>query len=250
MHNSKKIGKVRHHFLIVESTNDLARDMLSKTKPSSGSVIITDFQKKGRGQLHNSWESEPAKNCLCSIILLHQIHAEDYFYLNKVICIALVETLSQLIPNETIEIKWPNDILVNRKKIAGILIENAIIQNQLHHSIVGIGLNINQVAFTYPNAISIKNITQSDTDLEKFYEILFSHIDNWYQNMLLQKYRLIDSIYTQLLYGYQKEILYQVNDDCQSGSITAISKDGSITIQNSDSKLISSYYFKQVSFIL
>lgn len=250
MHNYNKIGKVLQRFLTVESTNDIAKDMLSKTKPSSGSVIIADFQTKGRGQRTNSWESEDGKNILCSIILLHQIDTELYFYLNKIICIAIVELLNELLPSETIEIKWPNDILVNKHKIAGILIENAIINNHIQHSIIGIGLNVNQTNFQVYNAISVTQCTYRLENREMILQKLLTSIDHWYKNLLDQKYNLIDSVYMNLLYGTHQTFTYIAHNEKQIGQITSVNKDGSITILNSALNQSTTFYFKEIQFIL
>ena len=250
MHNYNKIGKVLQRFLTVESTNDIAKDMLSKTKPSSGSVIIADFQTKGRGQRTNSWESEDGKNILCSIILLHQIDTELYFYINKIICIAIVELLNELLPKETIEIKWPNDILVNKHKIAGILIENAIINNHIQQSIIGIGLNVNQTNFQVYNAISLTHCTYQLENREMILQKLLTSIDHWYQNLLHQKYNLIDSVYMNLLYGAHQTFYYISNNEKHTGQITHVNKDGSITILNSALNQSTTFYFKEIQFIL
>jgi len=250
MHNYNKIGKVLQRFLTVESTNDIAKDMLSKTKPTSGSVIIADFQTKGRGQRSNSWESDDGKNILCSIILLHQIDTELYFYLNKIACIALVETLDQFLPNDTIEIKWPNDILVNKHKIAGILIENAITNNQIQQSIMGIGLNVNQTAFHVSNAISIAQLTYQPEDREMILQKLLTSIDNWYQNFLHQKYNLIDSVYMNLLYGAHQPFKYSCSNENLVGQISSVNMDGSISVINAATNELATYYFKEIQFIL
>ncbi len=250
MHNYTKIGKVLHHFLIVHSTNDVAKDMLSKTKPSSGSVILADFQSNGRGQRTNSWESDKGANILTSIILNHQIQSDHFFYLNKIVCIAIVEMLNKIIPNECIEIKWPNDILVNKKKICGILIENTIMNNIIQHSIIGIGININQEIFVNKDAISIFQITNSKFEINTALEYLFESLNNWYQNLLSYKYKLIDSVYINLLYGYHNEFNYQIENELFKGSIESIENDGSINIRNSNTDRISQFYFKQIKFIL
>ena len=250
MHNYTKIGKVLHHFISVDSTNNIAKDMLSKTKPTSGTVILADFQTSGRGQRANTWEAYRGMNILSSIILIHTIENDKYFYLNKIVCIALIETLNKFIPSESLQIKWPNDILVNNKKIAGILIENTIINNFINQSIIGIGLNINQAEFINKQAISIYNIKKSNTDIQLILDQLFESLSIWYQNLLTKNYKLIDTIYLNLLFGYNKDINYIVDNITYKGSIIAINLDGSILIKQAESDIISQFYFKEVQFIL
>jgi len=132
----------------IHSTNSLMYDEVSNTPDlNEGYVIRTDYQTSGRGQIGNTWESKSGKNLL----------AEDQFLVSKIICLSLVELLNEY-DLEKVRIKWPNDIYVGDKKIAGILIQNMLQGKQIKASIIGIGLNVNQEFFESeaPNPTSLK----------------------------------------------------------------------------------------------
>lgn len=150
------------------STNTLLKELLAKSEwPEGEEFLYAGYQTAGRGQTGNGWESEEGKNLLCSILVERQktatIKEESPFYLNVTVSVAVHRLLSQelMAKSQQLTVKWPNDIYWQDKKMAGILIENAIIGNEVKYSIAGIGLNINQTEWKSdaPNPVSLKQIT-------------------------------------------------------------------------------------------
>lgn len=119
--------------------------------PSSAIFITTDFQTAGRGQAQNSWWATAGKNYLGSLIYFPQaITVTNIFALTQAMSLAVVQItmqLGQTINKDEIKIKWPNDIYVGDKKIAGLLIQNSLLGNQIQWSVMGLGLNINETSF-------------------------------------------------------------------------------------------------------
>lgn len=113
-------------------------------------MVVADFQEHGRGQGDNAWQSENGNNLLMSVLLYPEfLSASLQFQLSVITSLAVCDTLKGF--GVEPYIKWPNDILTGNGKIAGILIENGIMEGLLTHAIIGIGLNVNQVAFPeYP----------------------------------------------------------------------------------------------------
>ena len=107
------------------STNDFAYKLLKKGKIKEGTVILSQFQKQGKGQRGAKWESEYGKNILMSIVLSPDILVTDQFQLNICISLALYD-FSKKYFLEKIKIKWPNDLLIENEKLAGILIKNIV----------------------------------------------------------------------------------------------------------------------------
>ncbi|MBK9270583.1 MAG: biotin--[acetyl-CoA-carboxylase] ligase [Saprospiraceae bacterium] len=135
------------HFLTLESTNDFALEYLSKTIPEDGFFVFADLQTGGKGQYGRKWESAPGKNLLVSYVFDSRfLRLERLFGLHLAVSLAIVDLLHALSMKE-VRIKWPNDLLVDNKKIAGILIQNVLKGQQLQFSVFGIGLNINQRNF-------------------------------------------------------------------------------------------------------
>ena len=156
-----------------DSTNTLLKELIAQ-QPTANSqelkYIYAGYQTAGRGQTGNGWESEANKNLLCSILLPAR---ENLFELNVVTAVAVQRLLG-----EDFTIKWPNDIYWQDRKIAGILIENAIIGNELKYSIAGIGLNVNQTEWHSgaPNPVSLKQITGKDYDIDELMEHLYAEV--------------------------------------------------------------------------
>ena len=173
------------------STNTLMREMIAKGEWPEGECFLrTDFQTAGRGQTGNGWESEEGKNLLCSILLPPR---QNLFELNVVTSVAVHRMINcQLsILNSQLTIKWPNDIYWRDKKVAGILIENAIIGNDVKYSIAGIGLNINQTEWLSqaPNPVSLKQIDGEERKIEELMARLLQEINQAHKEDVWAYYR-------------------------------------------------------------
>lgn len=128
------------------STNTYAVSLLKEGDIPEGTIIYTNFQASGRGQMGNTWESEDGKNLLISIIIFPKmIKPAKQFIISKTVSLGIYDFLRRHINN--VLIKWPNDIYVNNDKIAGILIENSLLNDEIESTIVGIGINVNQQKF-------------------------------------------------------------------------------------------------------
>ena len=145
--NTIFVGKVLHEFEALGSTNQHALQLLKESTPAEGTIILTHDQYAGKGQATNKWESAPHKNLTFTTILYPKfLPARKQFLLNQVVSLSVFDTLQKYI-TEGLTIKWPNDIYVFDKKITGILIQNSLQGHTLQSSIVGIGLNVNQIDF-------------------------------------------------------------------------------------------------------
>jgi BirA family biotin operon repressor/biotin-[acetyl-CoA-carboxylase] ligase len=120
-------------------------------------AITADKQKSGRGRQNKKWESEAGKNLLLSFLLYPSTPPSLQFDICCYVSVALAEQIAELCPASEVYIKWPNDIYIGNKKVAGILIENFIYRERIKYSIVGIGLNLNQTVFppSLPNPTSV-----------------------------------------------------------------------------------------------
>lgn len=174
-----------------ESTNTLMRELIARGNPPE--YIYAGYQTAGRGQQGNGWESAPDENLLCSILIEREktvaLKEESPFYMNVAVSVAVQRLLG-----EGFTIKWPNDIYWQDKKVAGILIENAIVGNQVTYSIAGIGLNVNQTEFLSgaPNPISLRQISGESYDIDALMNQLLASIQEvqtWPREQLWAYYR-------------------------------------------------------------
>lgn len=143
----------------VDSTNDEIRRLYQLGEAVHGSVVVAGFQTGGRGQGNSMWESEEGKNLLCSFIFDQDLpEVEHQVYLNMSVCNAVWSAINHWV-KFNVSIKWPNDVYVGNRKVAGILLENSVYQQQIKTNIAGIGVNVNQEVFLSPRAISLKEAT-------------------------------------------------------------------------------------------
>ena len=187
------------HFDEINSTNVFLYDKISENNDISDMVVVAAHQTAGRGMDKNRWESEAGKNLLFSIALnVNFLEAENQFKISQAVSVAIVETLSQFVDDKRLFIKWPNDIYFGDKKLAGMLIQNTIEGRMMGVSIIGIGLNVNQIEFSkdIPNPISLKMISGRDFDLDNLLNQLVLSIktkveslrDKENQNEINEKY--------------------------------------------------------------
>ncbi len=179
----------------IDSTNDFLKKMTRDNELQNYTTVVAHEQIKGRGQMGEVWISEPGKNLIASILIKKPLpNYDSLFALNLAISIAVAQTLDELnIAN--INIKWPNDIMAENKKCGGILIEN-ILRNEVEFdSIVGIGLNVNQLNFdNLPLATSLALHTNQSFDIDDLVLKILENIKLLTQNItedienLKQKY--------------------------------------------------------------
>jgi BirA family biotin operon repressor/biotin-[acetyl-CoA-carboxylase] ligase len=233
----------------LSSTNLYASNMVRKGIVQEGTVIYTNYQTAGRGQAGNSWESQYGKNLLFSIILYpHTVKADDQFIISKAITLGIRDYLFSFTGN--ISIKWPNDIYVKDDKIAGILIENAIIKNEIEYSIIGIGVNINQERFPAAilNPTSLKILTGTSYKPEDCLNELVKALDIRYKQILNGKIAGIDSDYINSLYRYNEWTEFKDSDGVFEGKIIAVTGSGRLQIEDRRSRIYE-FGFREVDFL-
>jgi len=193
----------------IPSTNNYATGRLQTEALYEGTVVLTFRQTHGRGQAQNVWESEEDKNLTFSLVLRPDfLPASSQFALSQVISLGLAGYLSA--ETEDVAIKWPNDILIGKGKVAGMLVENSVMGSTIGWTVAGIGLNLNQDVFReyVPPAVSLSQITgKIYSPIEVLNEVYDSVMNRYAQ---LKKGR-IDEIrreYLEQLFGMEKWLDY------------------------------------------
>ena len=206
--------------------------------------VVTDYQSAGKGMGTNTWESEPGKNLLFSI-LLHPtwLPINKQYLLSMAEAVAIVEVLGK-----GFEIKWPNDIYYGDKKLSGTRIDINLQGSTLKDVIIGTGINVNQEVFLSdaPNPISLKNITGQEQDrdillrdiLERFY-IYYNKVQDSPQEVVRR--------YHEHLYRRTGMHTYADKDGTFQAEIVSVAENGIITLRRDDGTL-SSYEFKELRF--
>lgn len=225
----------------VDSTNSYAARLLHDSIPREGTAILTRFQQAGKGQRGTTWDSDEDKNLLVSYIAYPNfLPPQDQFLLSQAVSLAAADAIHSLTGLQ-VAIKWPNDLLVSDRKLAGILIENSIRSNTITHSIIGIGLNVNQTefrAFT-PPAVSIKLLTNKDFAINECFGALNSCLDKWYLQLKAGHDRKIREEYLKNMYLIGKEAGYESRTGRFRGTIRGVHPDGSLDMEtNAGQRLV------------
>lgn len=229
------LGCIVLKFKEVLSTNSEATAMIKLNEFSPGTAIRAEFQTSGRGQDQNIWESEAKKNLLVSFIInTDYLPPEKQFYLNKIVSLAVSDLLIDVLPKEEINIKWPNDLYVGNQKIAGILINNTIKGDFLEHSVLGIGLNVNQKRFLSdaPNPVSIVQFKQSEMDLDSCFIKLCDKLNFRCRQLQLLNYEAIDKDYMSRLFRFSKYANYLINEKKVNAKIVGLDEYGKLCLIN------------------
>jgi BirA family biotin operon repressor/biotin-[acetyl-CoA-carboxylase] ligase len=167
--NTWVIGCNRIHLPMCQSTNDEAA-LLARNDAMEGTVVSTDEQEAGRGQRGSSWDGGVGKNIMATVVLRPIfLSVREQFKISIAMALGVLHCVKELLPQADVEIKWPNDILANGKKIAGILIENTLKHSQLGVSLVGIGLNVN----FFPEYLGTGTSLAEECGLEQNRDVVF-----------------------------------------------------------------------------
>jgi len=244
------IGSIVHRINQTDSSNNYAASQLLTKRLPEGAVFVADSQIDGRGQASNKWESEPNMNLTFSIILYPDfLEVSRQFELSKTISLGVADYLNGLTDN--VSVKWPNDIYIGTGKVAGILIENSIRGDKISSSIIGIGLNINQIMFSadVPNPVSLSQATGKVYNLEECLNTLCLKIDARYHQLRNGKFGLIDEDYLNLLFRRGVWSMFSDEKGDFEGRIQGVDPQGQLLIETKSGR-INKYQFKEVEFRL
>lgn len=221
----------------VDSTNNYVKKLISLNKIENMTIISAYEQTDGRGQNQNKWYSEPKKNLTFTIYLQHTILFNNLFLLNKFTACVLIDFFKTIDNKNLYFIKWPNDIIVNKKKIAGILIET-ITQNKTIHCIIGIGINVNQT--TFPDNIVATSLRILNGNYLPIKQLLnqFASIYLEKLNLLLSNRYNIRLQYDQNLYLRDIFMRHLVNKNIIMGYIRGVDDSGKLIIEKEDKSFI------------
>jgi BirA family biotin operon repressor/biotin-[acetyl-CoA-carboxylase] ligase len=231
------------------STNAELKRLQKENPLPEFSMVMTEFQTAGRGQAGNSWHSAKGNNILLSFLLYpNGVKAKDQFIISQIVSLAIKRVLDNFITNVTI--KWPNDIYWKDKKIAGILIENSLMGQHIDHTIVGVGLNINEKEFPegLPNPISLRNITKEEADREILLTLLQSEFLRLYQAMERGEIAPIVQKYMRFLYHADGPYWYADKDGRFKATIKRVLPSGHLVLATFPDEEERTYSFKEVSF--
>ncbi len=183
--NTEFIGRNFIYAEELDSTNSFLLDKKNKIN-TNGSVLLAEKQNKGRGRKDHIWYSAKGQNLTFSILLTNKKYFNNHNLINFISCISVAASIENLFQLKT-ELKWPNDVLINGKKISGILLESNSSGDSIERIAAGIGINVNQTQFQGTFSIepaSIKIAAAAEHQIER--EKLLAEILNFFEEELLR----------------------------------------------------------------
>ncbi|WP_211093093.1 MULTISPECIES: biotin--[acetyl-CoA-carboxylase] ligase [Chitinophaga] len=249
----KKIHVIGHPFKVlteVDSTNNYAMEQVNSGQVTSGTAWFTSNQTAGKGTRGKQWLAQPGDISALSIALQPaMLPLSRQFMLSITVALATCDFFASYAGDETI-IKWPNDIYWRDRKAGGILIENVLRGNVWQYAIIGIGLNINQAAFSpdLPNAVSLRQITGKVREAADLARELCTFLDKRVQQLVPANYDALLREYTTRLFRWQQPALYRKDGQIFEGIIRDVLPDGHLCLEREGQIL--QLGFGEIEFIL
>jgi len=230
----------------INSTNDYALSLKDTLVFKEGLVVTTSYQSGGNGQRGKAWESNANENLLLSVVIEPKLKLDEQSLISKIVALSVCDLLKSL--GIEAEIKWPNDILVAKQKIAGILIQNKLQGNYITHSVIGLGFNVNQLEFNEysPKASSLR------LQLDKVYEVL--EIQEQFLSFLSERLMRLkvgenqEKEYLNSLFLKDKPAAFESDNKQFMGIVKGVSESGKLLIQLEDDS-IASFENQQVKYL-
>ncbi|KUJ91646.1 MAG: biotin/acetyl-CoA-carboxylase ligase [Thermoanaerobacter thermocopriae] len=233
------IGKNYIHKLVIDSTNNFAKEMASKVP--DGTVIIAEEQTAGRGRLGRSWISQKGCGIWMSIILKPNIQPQEALNLTHVAAISVVKAIEEVFHVES-KIKWPNDIILNNKKVCGILTEMSSEIDKINYVIIGIGVNVNCDNFPEElkgKATSLYLETNSKVDRKKLTASILNNLEFYYNAYLQKGFEYIRPICIEKSITIGRQIKVIANEGEIEGKAVTIDNNGSLVVETKEGKRLS-----------
>jgi BirA family biotin operon repressor/biotin-[acetyl-CoA-carboxylase] ligase len=220
----------------VNSTNSYAIEMLKNVNLAEGTLVHTAEQTAGRGQRGSVWKTEKTSNLTASLVLKPGfLDLKNQHYLYQISALACYDALAELLDSSQfdIKIKWPNDILVNKQKIAGILIENTVSNSQLIWSVIGVGFNVNQTIFDEQyNATSLKVLLEKDILVDSVLELFCKRFEKYYLQLKNNKFDQIKADYLNHFFRINSWMDFEIDGEIKTMYVQGISDDGLLWLKD------------------
>ncbi len=235
---TKFVGQSVHSYETVTSTQIIARE-LAGDGTADGTVVISDEQTEGTGRLKRKWHSPSNGGIWLSMILRPDIPPYQAPQLTLLTAVSVVQTLQDF--GVKAGIKWPNDVLVNGRKIAGILTELHAESDQIHHVIIGVGMNMNQPLESFPDelkeiATSVLIEKKQRVDRSEFLQCFFKNFEDIYLLFLEKGFEPIKELWEKHSNTIGKIVTVQNLHSSITGRATGINHDGVLIIVDEEQK--------------
>ncbi|WP_108807755.1 biotin--[acetyl-CoA-carboxylase] ligase [Aquimarina spinulae] len=234
----------------IDSTNTFLRDLNREKHFIAPVCVIARKQLSGKGQMGTVWQSNPGENLTCSVFMpIEGLPLTDQFYVSIATSLAVYDTLNRLVVPK-LSIKWPNDILSDKQKLCGILIENVVKNGSMIGAIIGIGININQIDFdNLPQAGSLKQVLGQNLDIEEVLQSLLVQLEKRFSALCVSNFVHLKKEYETVLFRKNKPSTFlDVEGESFVGIIKTITNEGKLQVLIED-EIISDFDLKEIKLL-
>lgn len=228
---TKSFGKKIYTFQTIDSTNNCARAIANVGGPE-GIVVIAEEQTAGKGRLGRRWLAKPNENLMFSLVIRPSVTADAMNQMPLFVGVALAEAIEKATGIRA-ECKWPNDILLNRKKVAGILVESSLTQNLVEYVVVGIGVNVNQTEFPPElagKATSLRLETRREFDRGALFRMILTALEVLYTQCTKRGFGIILPLWLGRTSMLNKPIAVSLHGSVVTGVVKGLSREGGLIL--------------------
>lgn len=236
----KFFGHKFYYYPATGSTNEDAFRLGIAGAPE-GTIVIADSQTKGRGRLQRAWHSPPGSNIYTTVILRPQMDPARAPQISILAGVAVAEVLESYGPVK-VELKWPNDVLINEKKVCGILCQAKADVNEVDFIVLGMGINVNINYNQFPREIqklatSLSIETGREINRLELIISLYENLTKWYKQLLQDGFDRIKEkwLSLSLMTGKPVEVIFQ--EEIVSGEAIGLDEDGSLILLAGDREI-------------
>lgn len=228
-----RLGRRIFFYPEIASTNDAALELARRGEPE-GTVVMADHQREGRGRRGHTWSSPPQRDVLMSLVLRPGSDARGALPVTLVAALSIAVVLSKLLDVE-VGVKWPNDVLCARGKLAGILAESSSSSAGLSHLVVGIGINVNVRAEEFPvelryPAASCRTLTGQDWDRADLAADVLGTIEAYYDRLLRDGFGPLRGAYEARLVHMGRTVQFASRGVRAEGTVVGVAPDGALRV--------------------
>ena len=228
---TKRIGSKVYVFESIDSTNACART-LAEAGADDGTIVVSDFQTEGKGRLGRQWLANPGTSLLFSTILRPTVSSASAGLLSFFAAVSVARALEKEV-KMPVECKWPNDLLLNERKVSGILLENSVDRQELSYSVAGIGINVTQKSFDaslQQKATSIARETGKAPDRISLLRSILREMDVLYGDIQANQFETILKEWNARCTMFGKNVTILLQDQPVQGSAVGLSREGGLIL--------------------
>ena len=213
----------------VSSTNDRIKEIKLEKKKNGSFGLLSEKQLNGKGRKGNTWLSTNG-DLTCSILIDKKFNVKDFGRINIIVAVSIIKVLFKIFPKLNFKLKWPNDIFLKKKKIAGILIETSILRNKIEYLVIGFGLNvISEPLSENYQTTCLKRFTEN-IDINDIFRKIFKALDKNLSSKNIKSFKIFKNYWLSKAKDVGKEIKVKRMKSFVSGIFETLSEDGSLVI--------------------